>query len=126
MKGLSFYVSVGSYAGFKIDSGDPTLIRIVLGWVAIAILFIDLDELFGNLVEAQSKTLKYVRQELDSNTQYLKEIDPDSRSGEFDYGCTQTRIDTLQEVRKLLCTPFPSNPKWRSSPAPTAKTPVST
>jgi hypothetical protein len=66
-KGLSFYVSFGRYAGFRVHFGNPTLLRICLGWVAISIMTLDLDELYGNLIDKHIKALEFLNQVLEVN-----------------------------------------------------------
>lgn len=125
MKGLSFYISIGSYAGFRIDYGYPTLLRIVLGWIAFTVIMVDLDELIGGLTNSYCNTISYIKKETGELTASLKEIDPDSRDGELDHACHLTAIETLKRIRGLLCIPYPSKVKWKSSHEPIAKTPGS-
>lgn len=50
MNGISIYVCIGSYAGFKKEISGSTF-RIVLGWISFAIILKDLEKLI-------EKTLK--------------------------------------------------------------------
>ena len=54
MNGLSFYICVGKYAGFKKEINKRCL-RIVLGWVSIAILFYDFEIQLENIVKKYRK-----------------------------------------------------------------------
>ena len=48
MNGLTFYICFGQYGGFKISKDGPSL-RLVLGWVAICLLWLDIEMLMGEL-----------------------------------------------------------------------------
>lgn len=51
---MSVYVCIGKYAGFKIGGGRRGL-RIVLGWISLAILFFDIEQHLANLNKCQKK-----------------------------------------------------------------------
>ena len=52
MNGLSMWWSVGKFAGFHIQvtTKYPAMLRIVIGWFAIAIILIDMDRVIGYLL----------------------------------------------------------------------------
>lgn len=45
MSGVSFYICIGPYGGFGMrrDCG----IRVVLGWMCIALIFVDIEVMMG-------------------------------------------------------------------------------
>jgi hypothetical protein len=51
MKGFSLWLSFGKYAGWKIEFHfkGPTLLRIVLGWMAFVAIAVDVDRMIGTL-----------------------------------------------------------------------------
>ncbi len=47
-KGLSIWLAFGSWGGFGIYFGNPTLFRICLGWISFCILLMDIENTLDN------------------------------------------------------------------------------
>ena len=51
MNGLSFYICIGKYGGWRFGFDGPAL-RVVLGWVAIVITLRDIEQDVKTLLDA--------------------------------------------------------------------------
>lgn len=54
MNGLSFYICIGKYGGWRFGFDGPAL-RVVLGWVAIVIALRDIEQDLKTLLDALNK-----------------------------------------------------------------------
>lgn len=46
MKGLTLYIAIGRYGGFRVIKDGPSL-RLILGWVAFGVMAVDLEVMLG-------------------------------------------------------------------------------
>ena len=57
MRGLSFYICIGKWAGFGIEVSKSTL-RLTLGWLAIAVVNQDIERLLNESLKVIKKLIE--------------------------------------------------------------------
>lgn len=55
MKGMTFYVVFGQYAGFRTEI-SPRVVRLVLGWVSLGIWKLDIEVFVTKLIDKVERT----------------------------------------------------------------------
>lgn len=58
LEGLTVWVCFGSYGGWRIETGSPTILRIVAGWVSFVVIGMDIDKLVGIMARHATRGLE--------------------------------------------------------------------